>query len=65
MKFYWAAYEQTTEFGTIKCHDVFKEHPFKAIKRKNRNEEGYFTLLNYKEVTKYEYEMFNLELENE
>lgn len=63
-KYYWICYEQITRFGTTKYNDVFKEHPFKAIERKRQNEKGHFTLINYKEITKEEYEMFNLELED-
>lgn len=63
-KYYWICYEQTTKFGVIKHDDVFKEHPFKAIERLRKNGIGYFVMLNYKEITKEEYEMFDLELED-
>ena len=63
-KYYWICFENTTKFGITKQDDVFKEHPFKVIERLKQTSSGYFVILNYKEITKEEYEMFNLELED-
>ena len=63
-KYYWICYEHTTKFGTVKQDDVFKEHPFKAIERLKKTSNGCFVILNFKEITKEEYDMYDLELED-
>lgn len=62
--YYWICWEWINNIGKYIESDVFTEHPFKAIARKRKKSKGIFVILNYKEITKEEYEMFNLEFED-
>ena len=52
--YYWMLFE----IGDIKIEDVTHEHPFISItKRRNKNPE-YKALLNWRKITKEEYDLF-------
>jgi hypothetical protein len=61
-KYYWVCWEWENTLGKYIVDDVFTEHPFKVIKDKRRKLKGHFTIMNFKEISKEEYEMFDLEL---
>ncbi len=63
-KYYWISYEHVTRFGVDKRDEVIQEHPFKGRERLRNDNNGSYTILNYKKITKQEYEMFNLELKD-
>jgi hypothetical protein len=53
-KYYWMLFE----ISDLKLEDVTHEHPFIVItKRRNKNPD-YKALLNWKEITKEEYDLF-------
>lgn len=57
MNYYWSLW--LSKRGTI-LQKVSEEHPFRGINEKNKDEKMW-VLLNYKEITKEEYDTFSEE----
>ena len=65
-KYYWLSFNKLNKFKASIIYDmVSTEHPFIVIKKINKEEAGEYSysLVNYKEITKEEYELFNSQLE--
>lgn len=56
MKYYWALWLNNR--GTV-LQKVSEHHPFNEIDSMNGRDGGMWVLLNYKEITKEEYEIFS------
>lgn len=58
MKYYWLSYAYSVAFGYAYMDNVTTKHPFLQIKEENGDSYKY-TLLNWKEITQEEYELFH------
>lgn len=61
-KYYWMRWECISKTLNYKDDGVFKEHPFIAIARKRKKYNKVFKILNFKEITKEEYDLYSIEL---
>ena len=57
-KYYWMSHVHTYKWGGVKVDTVQTEHPFIVITQLRRNKD-IGALLNWKEISKEEYELFN------
>ncbi len=63
--YYFFTWEHTTQFGREVYSDVCKIHPFIEINKIRERLGKGVTLLNYKEISEYEYNLFDLELKEQ
>lgn len=59
MKYYWFCWEHTTKFGVSRYEDVSTKHPFIVKVKIQKRNGGVVTLLNYKEISKEEFELYD------
>ena len=63
--YYFFTWERITPFGKVVYSDVCKVHPFIEINKIRERLGKGVALLSYKEISEYEYNLFDLELKEQ